>query len=137
MSSRDTDMVAGGTNSDDTIVDEQLKKALDDMTRQKDLKDDEKGNGDQWKKSNSWGVEIDSPTSSLRDKYLDKINRLKEKKRENQDKKEESRVNVTGPGDDGGNFTSAGLSTWIVNPGTNEVLVRCDDGMRFWCNWSD
>uniref|UniRef100_A0AAV1VB48 Uncharacterized protein n=1 Tax=Peronospora matthiolae TaxID=2874970 RepID=A0AAV1VB48_9STRA len=126
MSSRDTDMVAGSTNSDDNLVDEQLKKALDDMTRQKDLNDDKKENGDQWKSSNSWGVETDSPTSSLRDKYLDKINRLKEKKRKSQDNTEQSRVNVTGPGDGGGNITSAGLSTWIVNPGTNEVLSYSD-----------
>ncbi|GMF12402.1 unnamed protein product [Phytophthora lilii] len=60
---------------------------------------------------------------SLRDKYLHKLNKLKEKT------KQESSAGPTGL-EEVTAKTSAGLSTWVVNDGANEVLVR--RGRKWW-----
>ncbi|TDH74293.1 uncharacterized protein CCR75_001184 [Bremia lactucae] len=55
--------------------------------------------------------------SSLRDKYMDKLNQLKEKKQQESVARHEEAENGT---------TSEGLSTWLVNDGANEVLSYSD-----------
>ncbi|KAJ8503516.1 hypothetical protein ON010_g19077 [Phytophthora cinnamomi] len=83
----------------------------------KQRKEEEREEREQWS-SKGFGVKSGSQASSLRDKYMDKINRLKEKK------KQESASKTTGMDEVVGATTSAGLSTWVVNDGANEVLVR-------------
>ncbi|CAI5722607.1 unnamed protein product [Hyaloperonospora brassicae] len=127
MGSRDMDVAAGGTHSGDTLVNEQLQLALDDVARQKNVEKGGIRDGDErTRRSNSWGIKTDCETSSVRDKYLDKISRLKQKTRTSRGQKDGPRVTATGRVDGVETITSAGLSTWIVNPGANEVLSYSD-----------
>ncbi|GMF29304.1 unnamed protein product [Phytophthora fragariaefolia] len=67
--------------------------------------------------------------SSLRDKYMDKINKLKQKKKQESERSGLEDVLV--------GTTSAGLSTWVVNDGANEVLVRRCVGGGSGCDGAD
>ena len=116
MGSADTETSGAGTSEDGIYLEKQLQSASEELARVKQQKRDERLEQFERSKRGS-GSKSKSQTSSLRDKYMDKINKLKEKKTQ-----EGSR---TGLEEVVGTATSLGLSTWIVNEGANEVLVSC------------
>ncbi|RLN97207.1 hypothetical protein BBJ28_00004582 [Nothophytophthora sp. Chile5] len=115
--SPDQEKAAAGKSEDEIHLENQLASASETLARMKQQKEaarrekEQLGKLDLGRKSGS--------SSSLRDKYLDKISKLKEKK-----KQEASDMSVPEPVVEPVAVTSAGLSTWIVNDGANEVLVR-------------
>ncbi|KAK1941772.1 hypothetical protein P3T76_006836 [Phytophthora citrophthora] len=100
-----------GKSEDEIYLENQLQAASQELERVKHQKQQQK---------KSFEVKSGNQGSSLRDKYLDRINKLKEKK------KQEGANKTAGMEDVVGSTTSAGLSTWIVNEGTNEVLSYSD-----------
>ncbi|RLN98978.1 hypothetical protein BBJ28_00000962 [Nothophytophthora sp. Chile5] len=114
--SPDQEKAAAGKSEDEIHLENQLASASETLARMKQQKEaarrekEQLGKLDLGKKSGS--------SSSLRDKYLDKISKLKERK-----KQEASGMSVPEPVVEPAAVTSAGLSTWIVNDGANEVLV--------------
>ncbi|CAI5733199.1 unnamed protein product [Peronospora destructor] len=117
MGSADTEKAASGKIEDETYLEKQLQSASEELARVKLQERDKRLKRDEWSEK-GFGIESGSQASSLRDKYLDKIRKLKEKK-----KQEGSR---TGLEEVVGSTTSAGLSTWVVNEGANEVLSYSD-----------
>ncbi|KAL3668471.1 hypothetical protein V7S43_006554 [Phytophthora oleae] len=102
---------AAGKSEDEIYLENQLQTASQELERAKQQKQQQK---------KSFEANSGSQASSLRDKYLDKINKLKEKKKQEGANKTAGEEEVVGP------TTSAGLSTWIVNNGANEVLSYSD-----------
>ncbi|KAG6617755.1 HAD-like domain [Phytophthora cinnamomi] len=117
--SGDKQQAAAGKSEDEIYLEKQLQSASEELARMKQRKEEEREEREQWS-SKGFGVKSGSQASSLRDKYMDKINRLKEKK------KQESASKTTGMDEVVGATTSAGLSTWVVNDGANEVLSYSD-----------
>lgn len=64
-----------------------------------------------------------SGTGSARDKYLDKINQLKAKAK-NRPAEPVAALGGLDAIAENHELTSKGLSTWLVNDGANELLVR-------------
>ncbi|KAG1687985.1 hypothetical protein DVH05_004504 [Phytophthora capsici] len=102
---------AAGKSEDEIYLENQLQAASQELERVKQQKLQQK---------KSFEVKNGNQGSSLRDKYLDRINKLKEKK------KQEGASKTVGMEEVVGSTTSAGLSTWIVNEGANEVLSYAD-----------
>ncbi|KAF4039098.1 hypothetical protein GN244_ATG08698 [Phytophthora infestans] len=118
--SKEKDEAAVGKSEDEIYLEKQLQSASEELARVKQHKEEQKQEREKRSKM-GFGVKSGNQASSLRDKYLDKINRLKEKK------KHEGAANTTaGPEEVVDSTTSAGLSTWVVNEGANEVLSYSD-----------
>ncbi|KAI9905521.1 hypothetical protein PsorP6_013878 [Peronosclerospora sorghi] len=107
---------AAGKKEYEIYLEKHLHAASEEVTSGKQQKEQEKLNRDQQSRKSADG----STTSSLRDKYLDKIKKLKEKKQQEGD------TSSTGLEEVVAASTSAGLSTWLVNEGANEVLSYSD-----------
>lgn len=112
------EQAAAGKSEDEIYLEKQLQSASEELARMKQKKEEERQEREQWS-SKGFGVKSGCQASSLRDKYLDKINKLKEKKKQESASKTSGLEEVVGA-----TTTSAGLSTWVVNDGANEVLVR-------------
>ncbi|KAE9013332.1 hypothetical protein PR001_g14139 [Phytophthora rubi] len=108
-----------GKSEDEIYLEKQLQSASEELDRMKRKKEEERQEREQWS-SKGFGVKSGAQASSLREKYLDKINKLKEKKKQEAASKEGGLEEVVGA------TTSAGLSTWTVNDGANEVLSYSD-----------
>jgi len=128
--SEEKEKAAAGKSEDEIYLEKQLQSASEELAR-KQQKEQEKQEREQWS-SKGFGVKSGAQASSVREKYLDKIKKLKEKK------KQEAASHTAGL-EEVVAATSAGLSTWIVNDGANEVLVRAgnaaslrgsNDGLR-------
>ncbi|CAI5727732.1 unnamed protein product [Peronospora effusa] len=117
MGSADTEKDVTGKSEDEIYLEKQLQSASEELARVKQQKRDERLERDEWSK-NGFGIKSGSQASSLRDKYMDKIKKLKEKKQH-----EGRRMGLK---EVVGTTTSAGLSTWVVNEGANEVLSYSD-----------
>ncbi|KAG7393343.1 hypothetical protein PHYPSEUDO_009547 [Phytophthora pseudosyringae] len=102
-----------GKSEDEIHLEKQLQSASEELARLKQQKEEQQRR----ERGGSQGVGGTSAASSLRDKYLGKIKKLKEKKKEEGARKTEEVVVAA---------TSAGLSTWVVNDGANEVLSYSD-----------
>ncbi|KAF4323575.1 hypothetical protein BBO99_00001990 [Phytophthora kernoviae] len=113
--SPEEDKAAAGKSEDEIYLERQLESATEELKRIKQQKEAERQEREQWSKK-GLGVKSSSQMGSLRNKYLDKINKIKEKKKQESNAEVEEVVGAT----------SAGLSTWIVNEGTNEVLSYSD-----------
>ncbi|KAL4108536.1 hypothetical protein PRIC1_000251 [Phytophthora ramorum] len=111
---------AAGKSEDEIYLEKQLQSASQELERMKEKKEQERLEREQWS-NKGMGAKSSNQDSTLRDKYMDKINKLKKKKQE---------ATVGGAGGLGEVVatptTSAGLSTWVVNDGANEVLSYSD-----------
>ncbi|OWZ09354.1 hypothetical protein PHMEG_00017956 [Phytophthora megakarya] len=116
--SDEKDKAAAGKSEDEIHLEKQLQSASEELARMKQQKEEQRQEREQWS-SKGFGVKSGNQASSLRDKYLDKINKLKEKKKQ-------EGASKSGLGEVVGSTTSAGLSTWVVNEGANEVLSYSD-----------
>ncbi|KAG7392905.1 hypothetical protein PHYBOEH_006224 [Phytophthora boehmeriae] len=117
--SPEEEKAAAGKSEDEIYLEKQLESATEELARMKQQKEAERQEREQLSKK-GFGVKSSSQMGSLRDKYLDKINQLKEKR------KQESNAGTATGMEEVVGATSAGLSTWIVNEGTNEVLSYSD-----------
>ncbi|KAG2774409.1 hypothetical protein JG687_00002388 [Phytophthora cactorum] len=118
--SEEKEKAAAGKSEDEVYLEKQLQSASEELARMKQQKEEQKLEREEWSKK-GFGVKSGNQASSLRDKYMDKINKLKEKK------KQDGAVNKTaGLEELVGSTTSAGLSTWVVNDGANEILSYSD-----------
>ncbi|ETN24663.1 hypothetical protein, variant 2 [Phytophthora nicotianae INRA-310] len=118
--SEDKEKAAAGKSEDEIYLEKQLQSASEELARMKQQKEEQKEEREEWSKK-GFGVKSGNQASSLRDKYMDKINKLKEKK-----KQEGAASKTAGLEEVVGSTTSAGLSTWVVNEGANEVLSYSD-----------
>ncbi|CAH0483044.1 unnamed protein product [Peronospora belbahrii] len=100
-----------GTINGRVYLEKKLQSSLETSTKCNQQKKNARLKHERWSEE-GFGVKSGNQTSSLRDKYLDKIIQLK-KGQERSTMEREEIVGAT---------TSAGLSTWVVNEGANEVL---------------
>ncbi|KAL8020324.1 putative HAD superfamily protein [Plasmopara halstedii] len=107
---------AARKREDEIFLEQQLKLEL----KAKQQKEEQKN---EMETRSIIGSEVNSgmQTSSLRDKYMGRIQMLKEKSK--QKRKEGTTVGLKEAFEP---TTSAGLSTWVVNDGANEVLSYSD-----------
>lgn len=103
-------------SEDEVHLESQLAAAAAEQERRKQEKEASRRDQQQQQTETGGG-------SSIRDKYLSKLNKLKAK---TQNEKASAAAGSVGGAaiTEASVATSKGLSTWVVNDGTNELLVR-------------
>lgn len=118
--SGDKDKALLGKGDDDVCLEMRLQAASVEMAKTKQEKTEQKYEMGNWRRNADKGKSA-VQTSSVRDKYMDKLHRVMEKS------KQKGGTSTTASVEEAvGAPTSAGLSTWIVNAGANEVLSYSD-----------
>jgi hypothetical protein len=116
---------AAGKSEDDIHLEKQLASASEELARMREQKEAARKEQERNRLEKMLGGGSGSNDgNAARAKYLDKINQLKAKTKD--------RTTTGAPTDvldlmaeDNSDLTSKGLSTWLVNDGANELLVRC------------
>lgn len=103
-----------GRSENEIHIEKQLASASEELKRIKDQKAAALQDRQQQGLSSGSG-------SSVRDKYLDKLNKLKAKASVNRDP---TATSIASAIELATEATSKGLSTWLVNEGANELMVR-------------
>lgn len=117
------ELAAAGKTDDEIHLEKQLAAASQELERMREEKEAVRKKQDRSRLERVLGGGSSSGGgSSARDKYLDKINQLKANaKNRSVDPTTLSPLDATANNLD---LTSKGLSTWLVNDGANELLVR-------------
>lgn len=119
------EIAAAGKTDDEIHLEKQLASASQELERMREEKEATRKKQDRSRLERVLGGGSSSSSgggSSARDKYLDKINQLKANaKNRSVDPTTLSPLDATA---DNLDLTSKGLSTWLVNEGANELLVR-------------
>lgn len=122
----DKELAAAGKSDDEIHLEKQLASASQELERMRGEKEAARKEQDRSRLERvlggGGGASSGGGGSSARDKYLDKINQLKAKAKSRPvDPTTLSPLDLTA---DNLDLTSKGLSTWLVNEGANELLVR-------------
>lgn len=120
----DKELATAGKSDDEIYLEKQLASASQELEHMREEKEAARKEQDRSRLERALGGGSSSSGgggNSARDKYLDKINQLKAKAKSRP--VDISPLDVTA---DNMDLTSKGLSTWLVNDGANEMLVRAE-----------